>query len=195
MDSDIPDSPEAKNNVFTRNLKIIGAIVVMALIVGSFYVFVYSEDKGVDPDFAKENAFLAEGSLRYWYVSYLTDTSLYNFEVSAKYSDTHYLIHGADGEYYDLNIYEEEEDGVMKTYAQLTSDTVESPPSEISIYFDVKSYIATDPFTSIPETVGYEYLDQIYLLFSAWENEGVENQQLAYGMSYISEAVGKQAQD
>jgi len=196
MDSDNPDLPETENNIFTRNIKIIGAIIVMALLVGSFYVLVYSDNEGIDPEFARQNAFLPDQSLQHWYVSYLTDTRLYNFEVSQKFSDTYYEIKGADGNYYDLNFYEEEnENGEMISYAQLSGDNVESPAAEIRIHFDIKSYIDTDPFTSIPETVGYEYLDEIYLLFGAWESEGVENQQLAYGMSSIAEAVGKQVKD
>jgi len=196
MDSDKPDLPENGDNLFTRNLKIIGAIAIVALLVGSFYVFVYSDKEGIDPDFAKENAFLPEQGLQHWYVSYLTETRLYNFEVSKKYSDTSYEILGADGNIYDLNIYDEDDgNGVMKTYAQLSGENVESPPTEIDIYFDIKSFIPTDPFVSIPETVGYDFLDKIYLLFGAWENEGVENQQLAYGMSSIAEAVGKQVKD
>jgi len=196
MDSDKPDLPENGDNLFTRNLKIIGAIAIVALLVGSFYVFVYSDKEGIDPDFAKENAFLPEQGLQHWYVSYLTETRLYNFEVSKKYSDTSYEILGADGNIYDLNIYDEDDgNGVMKTYAQLSGENVESPPTEIDIYFDIKSFIPTDPFISIPETVGYDFLDKIYLLFGAWENEGVENQQLAYGMSSIAEAVGKQVKD
>lgn len=197
MDSDNPNLPETnKDNFFNRNLKVIGAILVAIIAISSFYVFVYSESEGVDPEFAKESAFLPEQNLQHWYVSYLTETRMYNFEVNLKFSDTEYQILGADNVLYDLRFYEEEdESGQMKQYAVLEGENVESPPTEISIYFDIKSFIPTDPFISIPETVGYEYLEQIYLLFGAWENEGVENQQLAYGMASISEAVGKRTQD
>ncbi|MBN1786266.1 MAG: hypothetical protein JW825_04695 [Candidatus Methanofastidiosa archaeon] len=192
MDSDNSILPETNNNsILKRNFKIIGAICVIAIVIASFYVLVYSDNSGIDPEFAKENAFLPEANLQYWYVSYLTDTSLYNFEVYLKNSDTEYIITGSDGNPYTLTFYDEGD----KTYAKLEGENVESPPEEISIHFDIKSFIPTDPFTSIPETVGYVYLDEIYLLFSAWENEGVENQQLAYGMSSIAEAVGKQVQD
>jgi hypothetical protein len=74
-------------------------------------------------------------------------------------------------------------------------DGEEASAEPILIYFDVKDYVGTESFKLIQETVAYPYLETVYLLFGAWEEAGVENQQLAYGMSTIAEAVGKRVGD
>ncbi|MHC1605318.1 MAG: hypothetical protein ACXQTP_05055 [Candidatus Methanofastidiosia archaeon] len=194
MDSDNDNLPEEKKISFLkRNLKPMGVILILAIIISSTYV--YSRGDSIDEEFAKQHAFIPEQSLQYLYVSYLADTGLYSFEVTKIVGENEYTILGSDEKTYNLRLYQEEkeENGqtVMQWYAKLEGTNIESPPQEIEFFFETLCYISTDPFMAIPETVGYEFLDKIYLLFGAWEEAGVENQQLAYGMSEISEAVGK----
>ncbi len=203
MGSDNLNSPETGNSsFFKRNSKLIGAIFILVVLISSLYV-ISNRDGGIDADFARNNAFLPEQNLQHWYISYFAGTGLYNFEISEKVSETEdqreYSILGNDDVPYTLILYceEEEVNGLLvdQWYAELKGENVSSPPEEIDLFFEIISYVQTDPFTAIPETVSYHYLDHIYLLFGAWEEAGIENQQLAYGMADISKAVGNRIGD
>lgn len=179
-----------------RNSKYIGIIILLVIIISALFVALQSKGGDIDPDFARDNAFYPEKSLQSWYVMYLSDTSLYYEEVTQKLSDTEYVItEDSTGTAYNLTFYEgtDEESGSDQWYVMIDNDEATAEP--ILIYFDVKDYVGTESFTLIQETVSYPYLETVHLLFGAWEEAGVENQQLAYGMSTIAEAVGKRVGD
>jgi hypothetical protein len=191
MDSDSPSVPEeTQRSFFQRNIKLIGIIAALVIVIASLSYF-YFQGEEIDAEFARENA-LKPGpnqSLEHWYIAYMTESRVYNFEVVSQLGENMYEIRGSDDKLYELTFYQEEENGTMQWYAQFEGSNVSSSPEEIVLFFNLFSYIDTGPFTAIPETAGYKYIEDIYLLFDAWENEGVENQQLAYGMSEISKSV------
>ena len=197
MDSDNISLPENDGDSFLRrNSKYIGIIILLVIIISALFVAFQAKGDDIDPDFARANAFYPEKSLQSWYLMYLSETSLYYEEVTQKLSDTQYVItEDATGTTYTLTFYEEvdETSGASQWYVMIGDD--EETAEAISIYFDVKDYVGKESFTLIQETVSYPYLENIYLLFGAWEEAGVENQQLAYGMSSIAEAVGKRVGD
>lgn len=179
-----------------RNTKYIGIIILLVIIISALFVALQSKGDDIDPDFARANAFYPEKSLQSWYIMYLSETSLYYEEVTQKLSDTQYVItEDTTGDTYSLTFFEEtdESSGASQWYVMIDDD--ETTAEQILIYFDVKDYVGKESFTLIQETVSYPYLETVHILFGAWEEAGVENQQLAYGMATISEAVGKRVGD
>jgi hypothetical protein len=197
MDSDNISLPENDGDSFLRrNSKYIGIIILLVIIISALFVALQAKGDDIDPEFARKNAFYPEKSLQSWYVMYLSETNLYFEEVTQKLSDTEYVItEDTTGTTYTLTFFEEadEESGDSQWYVMFDGEEASAEP--ILIYFDVKDYVGTESFKLIQETVAYPYLETVYLLFGAWEEAGVENQQLAYGMSTIAEAVGKRVGD
>ncbi|MCC7568105.1 MAG: hypothetical protein KO463_00620 [Candidatus Methanofastidiosa archaeon] len=197
MDSDNSLLPEGKEPSFIRrNAKFVGIIVLLILLISALFVVLRTQGNDIDPEFARNNAFLPEYTLQSWHVMYLSESSLYYMDVYRKLSDTEYeILDTTTGETHELTFFEapNEETGATQWHLMVDDEVEEAIP--ILIYFDVKDFVGTDTFTLIQETVSYPYLDTIYLLFGAWEEPGVENQQLAYGMSSISEAVGMRVGD
>lgn len=196
MDSDNPDLPDKESKTFVkRNARYIGALVIIILAISAFYAMVYRDSNTIDPEFARQNALIPEQSLQHWYVAYLSETRLFYHEVDYKLSDTEYVLKENDANIEKIIFYQDLDEGDESSftnwYAEFESTDVQYMDEAVSIYFDIKGYIPTDPFVALNETVDYPYLEKITLLFDAWDEDGIENQQLAYGMSEISEAVGR----
>jgi hypothetical protein len=110
-------------------------------------------------------------------------------------SDTEYeILDTTTGETHELTFFEapNEETGATQWHLMVDDEVEEAIP--ILIYFDVRTSWAPTP-SRYPGDRFVPVSRHHLLLFGAWEEPGVENQQLAYGMSSISEAVGMRVGD